>query len=118
MAEAPEPPAVPRREFLKLVGAAGIATTLPPVASALAQTPPAAGAAADTSKAKAPPKPEGPSDEARALMNILKKRYGNRLTDEEWETVAGGFDNDLASAKALFGVKLANGDEPDFRFKA
>ena len=115
MSQAHDPHGVDRRGFLKLVGAAGLASTLSPVAAALAQssTPAAAPAAPAT-----PAKPEGPSEEALALVGILRKRYGGRLTDAQWADVASGVDNGLAGGKRLHASALANGDEPDFTFRA
>lgn len=100
-----------RREFLKLAAAAGLAGALPPVA-ALAQTPTPPVTAAP------PAAPETPSDSARALVAVLQARLGkDRLSPEQWESVAKDFDADLATGKRLAGVRLANGDEPDFAFE-
>ena len=107
-----------RREFLQLIGAAGIAAALPTAAQALAPaTPP------PTAQPVAPPPPgdaadKGPSDEAKALAAILRKRFPDRLTDKQWDAVTDDLDGRLASGKRLRAVKLANGDEPDMTFKA
>jgi hypothetical protein len=118
-----------RREFLRLAAAAGMAGALAPVA-ALAQSPvpaaadstkvpPAAAPAAGTTAAPpAPPAVETPSDAARALVAALQQRIGkDKLTPEQWESVARDFDSDIAVGKRLAGNKLANGDEPDFAFR-
>jgi len=119
MPEAPDSSAKGRRKFLQLVGAAGVAAALPALPPVFAQAPPAPGsppapAVADTA-AKAP---EAPSEDARALTGILRRRFGDRLTEEQWESVARDFDGDLGAGKRLAAVKLANGDEPDFSFHA
>ena len=125
--ESPERTAVGRREFLKLVGAAGIAGALPGAVSALAQTPaPARGAApADTTAHAAAPAdtttlaaaPGGPSEDAVALAGILRRRFPGRLTDEQWTSVTRGLDGRLGSGKRLREFKLANGVEPDSTFR-
>ena len=76
-------------------------------------TPPAK---ADTTSAAAANK--GPSEEAKALAEVLRQRYPDRLTPEELKSVTNDFDGDLAGIKALREKKLANGDEPDITFHA
>ena len=123
------PEKIDRRKFLMLAGAATIAGALPAVATSFAQAPsppPAiraaapdtthAAAAADTlHAAKAP---EGPSEDAKALAGILRRRFPDRLSEEQWAAVTRGLDGRLASGRALKEAKLANGDEPDFTFRA
>ena len=104
------------------MGLAGLSSTLIPGALALAQTPtPAAkpGAAptaapVDTSTAKK----EEISEEAKALAQVIRKRYGKHLSDEEIGRIAKDLDGDLKTLPRLHAVKLANGDEPDFTFRA
>ena len=118
---------VGRRQFLKVVGAAGIAGALPGAVSAFAQTPaPARGAApADTSAHAAAPAdttthaavPAGPSEDALALAGILRRRFPDRLTEEQWAAVTRGLDGRLGSGKRLREFKLANGIEPDSTFR-
>ncbi|MCC6349560.1 MAG: twin-arginine translocation signal domain-containing protein [Candidatus Eisenbacteria bacterium] len=101
-----------RRDFLRLA-AAGIASALP--AAALAQVPAPAPAV--------PPPPAGapepPSEAAKALASILQQRLGrDRLTAEQWESVTRDLGGDLAIGRRLAATKLANGDEPDFTFRA
>lgn len=109
-----------RREFLKRVAAAGIATALP--ASVLAQVPPAP---RDTTAASpgapapaAPAAPATPSEEAKALAAVLRARYGDRLSAQEWDSVLEDIDGRLAAGKKLRAPALANGDEPDATFRA
>ncbi|MFN8587191.1 MAG: twin-arginine translocation signal domain-containing protein [Candidatus Eisenbacteria bacterium] len=128
MSQTPEAPDPARRDFLKLVTAAGVAAALPQAAAALAQTPPAAGKpAAGTpppatgGAAPAPTTPETSapaiSDDARALAAVLRRRVKAQLTDAQWDSIARDFDGDLAMGKRLRAVKFANGDEPDSTFK-
>ena len=112
MFEPPASRAFDRRGFLQFL--AGAVTALPAVA--VAQTTPAAPATpADTTAAKPP---EHSGNEARLLTEVVRARYPDRFTDAQWTSVAGDFDGDLGAAKRLRATKLANGDEPDFTFKA
>ena len=119
MTESSRPPGASRREFLRLAAAAGIAGAFtPPVAFAQSASPTPSPTPAATPPA-APATPEGPSEAARSLTAILQQRLGkDRLTAEQWEAVAKDFDYDLASAKRMAAVKLANADEPDFSYFA
>jgi hypothetical protein len=118
MSELPTPD---RRRFLKTVGLAGLSSTLVPSALSLAQTPDSrpplsppvrVPAQADTSAA-----PKGVSEDARALAEIIRRRYGKHLNDEQIASIADDFDGDLKAFPRLHAVKLANGDEPDFTFR-
>ena len=120
MSDPPDPRALDRRGFLRLVAVAGAAAALPAVARAQAPTPPpatppAAPPAASTTPATPEPKP--PSEDARALAGILDRRYPGRFTPEQLAGFAKDFDGDLALSKRLRATKLANGDEPDFVFR-
>ena len=114
-------PELGRREFLKRVGTAGIAVSLVGI-DALAQT----GAAPATPATPAPTKPDSlgatappaVSTDALALAEILKRRFPDRLSAEQWEGVTRSLDQRLDSGRRLRAVKLANGDEPDFSFRA
>jgi hypothetical protein len=104
-----------RREFLKLVGLAGLTTTLGAPAQAMAQAAKSMATPADTTKAAAP---EPPSDDAKALASIIQRRYGKYLDADQMKDVTDELDGRIKAGQALRAVKLANGDEPDFRFKA
>jgi hypothetical protein len=118
-------PELGRREFLKRVGTAGIAVSLVGI-DALAQTgsapaPPAPPAPAtpaptkpDSLGAAAPP---AISADALALAEILKRRFPDRLSAEQWEGVTRSLDQRLDSGRRLRAARLANGDEPDFSFR-
>ncbi|MBI5711526.1 MAG: hypothetical protein HZC42_14670 [Candidatus Eisenbacteria bacterium] len=122
----PSEPRVPRRRFLKTIGLAGVSAAVAPVTLSLAQTAPGAATAAKPDSAAAKPdsmqaavaKPPEISEDAKALAAIITRRYGEDLTKEQLESVAKDFDGDLKSGKRLRDVNLANGDEPDFTFRA
>src|SRR5439155_17827912 len=61
--------------------------------------------------------PKSPSPEARALAEVVKRRYPH-LTEAELETIASDLDDRLDSGKALRKLELGNGDEPDVTFRA
>jgi len=112
-----------RREFLKTVGLAGISSALVAPSLSGAQAPVTASPAApamtpapsDTAKAAAPPEV---GEDARALAGIIERRCGSHLSKEQLESIARDFDGDLKALKRMREVKLGNGDEPDFTFRA
>ncbi len=111
---------LPRREFLKRVGAAGLAVTLGG-ANAFAQGPkpstPPAGAPAPAKPDSAAAAPPPPSEDAKALAGILQRRFPDRLTPAQWDDVTGSLQQRLEIGKRLAATKLENGDEPDFTFR-
>jgi hypothetical protein len=121
----PTDSALPRRRFLQTLTLAGLTTAVgPALAFAQAATPPPGGAApppaapADTTAKAGPPKPEPPSEDAKALAGIIERRYGKQLTKEQLESITRDLDGDLQGSKRLRAAKLANGDEPDVIFEA
>jgi hypothetical protein len=127
MSSAALPPAPGRRRFMKAVGLAGASSVLLPPLLAFAQIPtppPGSGAApapADTTKAGTPTAPAGPSEpseDARALAAIVRRRYGKHLTPDQLEQVTRELDGRVQGGRRLRDAKLANGDEPDFTFGA
>jgi len=116
-----------RRRFLRWIGLAGLVAGASPVAFAApraqkAGTKPAATPPPpppDTvAAAPARPAPLVPSDDARALVSVIERRYGKQLTKEQLETIAREIEGDLRAGVRLRDVKLANGDEPDMTFHA
>ena len=117
-----------RRRFLKSIGIAGVSSALAPAALALARSaappgsyppgvPPPRGKAATPAPAPAAgAKPEPPSEDARALGEIVRRRYGKQWSPEQAQSVVSDFDGDLKAAQRLHDQKLENGDEPDFTF--
>ena len=120
MSEPQDHSPVDRRRFLQIVGLAGL-SAIAPAAPLLAQTPattPPATTPSTTPPAAAPTEPKPPSEDAKALVSVLERRYPNRLTPEQWESVRRDVDFDLASGKRLREAKLENSDEPDVTFHA
>lgn len=52
------------------------------------------------------------ANEAKLLFNLVRERYGDRLTTEELEEVRKGVDGLTEAAQTLRAQKLENGDEP------
>lgn len=106
-----------RRGFTKAV-----ATTLvgAPLAGRLAQAQKPGG----SKEAPAPPNPQSaaqtqkPSPLAEAYAEVVRVRYGDRLTPEEFEQVKKDLEANLQASERLRAVKLKNEDEPDFMFSA
>jgi hypothetical protein len=61
---------------------------------------------------------EEPSEDARALSGIIRRRYGQHLDADQLGKVTEDIDGGLQLGLALRGVKLGNHEEPDFTFKA
>lgn len=57
------------------------------------------------------------NEESEILFELVKGRYGDRLTPEELEEVRKGVERVAETALALRGVKLENWDEPFSIFK-
>ena len=57
------------------------------------------------------------SSESEHLFNIIKERYGERLSDEELAEVKKGVDRLMEAAEKLREIRLENGDEPFFVFR-
>lgn len=110
-----------RRRFLKTVGLAGISSALVAPALSGAQVPapvkPAGAAPAPADSAGAGT-PAVIGEDARALAGLIERRCGSHLTKEQLESIARDFDGDLKALKRMREVKLGNGDEPDFTFRA
>lgn len=55
--------------------------------------------------------------ESEFLFNMVRERYGDRLSGEELEEVRKGVERVVEAAEALRSVKLKNSDEPFSVFK-
>ena len=121
MDSAPRPQPLHRRRFLQLAGL-GLSTAFGGSALAQTSTPPAttppAAAPATPPAAAAPEGPPPISEDARALAEIVRRRYGKHLTPDQLEAVTRELDGRVQAGRRLKDVKLANSDEPDFTFHA
>lgn len=57
------------------------------------------------------------NSESDHLFNIIKERYGERLSDDELAEVKKGVEKIVEAAEKLREVRLENGDEPFFVFR-
>jgi len=115
------PVAQGRRRFLKTVGLVGLTSTLAPAMQALAQAskpPDSAAAKPDTAAARMGATPPEISDDARALSEIVKRRYGQHLNEGQLEAVTRELEARIQGGKALRDARLTNADEPDTTFHA
>ena len=56
--------------------------------------------------------PSKPDPEAEALFEIVRQRYGDRLTPEQAEEVRKIVRAQVEAARALRPIRLTNADEP------
>jgi len=118
----------PRRDFLKLVGLAGLTSTLAAPARSLAQAAKAVTTSADSARATAPAsvppdtshteQNQPPSEDALALAMIVRRRYGKHLNADQLKEITEELDSRIQSGERLKSAKLQNGDEPDVTFHA
>lgn len=106
-----------RREFAKTVAAALVAAPLVSLPTQ-AQTP------SPTKQASAPPNPQPPpaspttSPLAAAYAEVVRTRFGDRITPEELSRITADIESNMRTAERLRSYKLQNSDEPDFVFSA
>ena len=117
-----EPPISGRRRFLATLGLAGLSTTLPAMLARAQSTggtpaPGAAPPAGAPAMADSTAKKEPPSEDAKALAGIIHRRY-QHLDQAQIQKITEDFDDDLKALPRLHAFHLANGDEPDFTFRA
>jgi hypothetical protein len=61
---------------------------------------------------------ETPDPEADTLFEIVRQRYGARLTDDQLDDLRKIVRGQVDAARALRAVRLTNADEPFQRFAA
>ena len=110
-----------RRRFLQVAGL-GLTSALgsPMLAMAQAGGTPAKPATPPAAAPATPAAPEGPppiSEDARALGEIVRRRYGKHLTPDQLEAVTRELDQRAQAGRRLKDAKLVNADEPDFTFR-
>lgn len=125
-------PTTTRREFAKAAVAAVAMPVLAPLAGcAPAASPaptPAPAAAAPVAPPSAPAAPSAPAQPqagqqapdpvAVHLTEGLKAKYGDRLTEAQWEEVRRGVEGNLRAARQLRAFELPIQTEPAFVFGA
>lgn len=99
-----------RREFAKSLA----------VAAATPLAAKAGGArAADSAAAQTPQSVANPfAPQAEGLADVVRRRYGQYLNDEQLEAVKRSIERTLRGGDTLHKFALTNGDEPAFTFSA
>jgi hypothetical protein len=64
------------------------------------------------------PPNQAPPAGTDALAQLVKERYGKYLSDAQLAEIKQGIERNLRTSERYSRLKLANGDEPDFRFHA
>ncbi|GAC1408532.1 MAG: hypothetical protein NVSMB56_20880 [Pyrinomonadaceae bacterium] len=109
-----------RRRFTKTVTAAMIVAPFASIVKrANAQTPtptstPTSPAASNTSAQN----PTKPSPLVEAYAGVMRVKFGEKLTDEEFARVRRDLEGNVRASETLRAAKLNNSDEPDFIFNA
>jgi hypothetical protein len=108
-----------RRRFLQTLGGAAVLPWAGGVLPVLAQAPaaPAPPAPAATPPA-APAVDPGIAADARTLVDLVKRRWGDRLDAQQLDAVREDIEGNLGASAALRKLELTNADEPDVVFRA
>jgi hypothetical protein len=106
-----------RRQFAKSVATTLVAAPLA-AARVKAQTPAKPTEPAAPPAPQPAPSPQKPSPLAEAYMEAASVRFGEKLKPEQFDQIRKDLEGNVRAADRLRAVKLKNGDEPDFVFKA
>ncbi len=60
---------------------------------------------------------EGNDEEARKLIEIIKFKYGEKLSEDQLKMVAEDIEANVRRKNILLSYKLSNWEEPDFKFQ-
>ncbi len=104
-----------RRKFAKAVAATLIAAPLATL-SANAQTPSTTKQASAPPNPQPPPAPMKPSPLAEAYAEVVRARFGDRVSPENLSKITKDIESNMRAAERLRSYKLRNSDEPDFIF--
>lgn len=92
----------PRRTFLKGVAGGAAAFAL----------------GSGTAAAGQEPQRSDPKDEAEALLEVVRRRYGRFLNKGQLDAVRRKLHQQVLTGRLFQESPLTNGDEPDFTFQA
>lgn len=121
-----DPQSLTRRDFARaaataaLVPLAACAGNRPEPSPAPSGTPAATTGAAPVAPSAPPQRQAGQERDpmAEELMEVLRVKYRDRLTSEQWEEVRKGIEGNLSGAKALRRFQLPIATEPSTVFRA
>jgi hypothetical protein len=122
-----DPQNLSRRGFAKAAATAALVPVIAPMAACAGQPEPAAAPAPATSAGAVPTAPSAPPQRqneqqrdpmAEELMEVLRVKYRDRLSGEQWEEVRKGIEGNLRVAKTLHDFRLPISTEPSTVFRA
>ncbi|HEX8671208.1 MAG TPA: hypothetical protein VF710_04940 [Longimicrobium sp.] len=117
-----------RRGFAKAAATAALVPVIAPMAACAGGQPepitapaPATTAGATPTAPSSPPQRQNEQQRdpmAEELMEVLRVKYRDRLSGEQWEEVRKGIEGNLRVAKALHDFRLPTSTEPSTVFRA
>jgi len=127
-----DPQNLSRRGFAKAAATAAIVPVIAPLAACAGGQPqpapaPAPAEGAATTAGGSPTAPSAPPQKqneqqrdpmAEELMEVLRVKYRDRLTGEQWEEVRKGIEGNLRVARTLHDFRLPIATEPSTVFRA
>ncbi len=120
-----DPQNLSRRGFAKAAATAAIVPVIAPLAAcaggAEPAPSPAPAAGANPTAPSAPPQKQNEQQRdpvAEELMEVLRVRYRDRLSGEQWEEVRKGIEGNLRVAKTLHDFRIPTSTEPASVFRA
>jgi len=63
------------------------------------------------------PQDEESKEEVKKFIEIIKLKYGKRLSEEQLEMIREDIEANLRRRERLLSYELSNWDEPDFKFQ-
>lgn len=105
-----------RRDFAKAAVAAAVAPALAACAATASETAPPATPTTAATPAAAPNRQE-PTPLARALMDVVRVQYGDRMNEAELAKVQRGISGMLSTAERLRRFPLPIATEPSFVYR-
>lgn len=111
-------PSITRRELARTAIAAVAVPVLAPLAGCAPQPAATPSPAPAAPPAQAGNQQQAPDPLAVHLTEGLKAKYGDRLTDAQWEEVRKGVEGNLRAARQLRSFELPIQAEPAFVFRA
>ncbi|HLL84988.1 MAG TPA: hypothetical protein VK420_20125 [Longimicrobium sp.] len=127
-----DPQNLSRRGFAKAAASVALVPVIAPIAACAGGPPeptrapapaagPAATAGASPTAPSAPPQKQNEQQRdpmAEELMEVLRAKYRDRLSGEQWEEVRKGIEGNLRVARTLHDFRLPISTEPSTVFRA
>jgi hypothetical protein len=123
-----DPQNLSRRGFAKAAATAALVPVIAPMAACAGGQPvPTTSPAPATTAGSTPTAPSAPPQRqneqqrdpmAEELMEVLRVKYKDRLSSQQWEEVRKGIEGNLRVAKTLHDFRLPISTEPSTVFRA